>query len=81
MSSEKLQQTQNELTELIIAEIKKPMKNWSLIKKYLDIIKDVDNKRRKEWHDEKFKVYENIVDDLNDSNSSEIMFCKDDIPF
>jgi hypothetical protein len=81
MSSEKLQQTQNELTELIIAEIKKPMKNWSLIKKYLDIIKDVDNKRRKEWHDEKFKVYENIVDDLNDSNSSEIMFCEDDIPF
>lgn len=76
MNSQELDNCQQTITALLIAEINEPMKNWALISKYTAVLKDIDTKRRKTWKDEKFGVYEQIAENLLTAD-----FTKDDIPF
>lgn len=74
MNSQELQQTQDTIESIIINEVKQPLKDFAKIKKYLDLLKDIDGKRREAWNKEKFGVYESFLDNVVEFNS-------DDIPF
>lgn len=71
MNSNELDHAQNTIENLVCELIKNPQKKFGLIKKYLAVLEDLDNKRRIEWNREKFEVYEEISSD----------FTSDDIPF
>jgi len=64
MNSQELQQAQDTIESLIINEVKQPLKDFAKIMKYLDLLKDIDSKRREAWHKEKFGVYDNLADDI-----------------
>lgn len=81
MNSQDLQNTQNVIEKILINEIEQPLKDWSKINKYLYVLKDVDFKRRKAWKDEKFGVYEKIVDEVLEELNLPVDFNSDDIPF
>ena len=70
MTSEELRTTQNVIQEIIKNEIDKPLKDFTKIKRYLKLLDEIDNLRRKTWNDEKFGKYDNLV-----------QICEDDIPF
>jgi hypothetical protein len=74
MNSQELQQAQDTIESLIINEVKQPLKDFAKIRKYLDLLKDIDSKRREAWNKEKFGVYESFTDNVIGLNS-------DDIPF
>ena len=84
MNSDDLMTTQKIIENLICELIKEPMKNWALIKQYQSVLKDIDSRRRKMWHDEKFGIYEQIADEALNNNysiESDTDFTMDDIPF
>jgi len=81
MNSQDLQNTQNNIEQIIINEILEPMKDWSKINKYLFILKDIDSKRRKAWNNEKFGPYEKIADQVASELNLPVDFTADDIPF
>ena len=76
MNSGELQDTQEVITTLLCNEIKEPMKDWTLINKYLAVLKDIDAKRRELWNKEKFGAYEEMADNILEAN-----FLSNDIPF
>jgi len=80
MTSKQLEDAQNIIETLLCVEIKEPMKNWTLIKHYEAILKDIDSKRRKLWNSEKFGDYDKIADDVYDLDNDRT-FTSDDIPF
>lgn len=79
MNSQDLQNTQNNIEQIIIDEILEPMKDWSKINKYLFILKDIDSKRRKAWNNEKFGPYEKIAEVASELDLPPDF--TDDIPF
>ena len=84
MNSNELMSAQEIIENIICELIKSPIKNWALIRQYQSALKDIDIRRRKLWHDEKFGVYEQIADEVLNNNysiESDTDFTMDDIPF
>lgn len=77
MNSKQLNSLQEQIEGMIKHLLDEPIKDFKLIDKYLDILKDIDSKRRLAWDVENFKDNIEIVDEYNiDTN-----FTSDDIPF
>lgn len=74
MTSKQLEQCQETLEHLAKREIDDPQTDYTKVNRLLKVIKDVDTLRRETWHDEKFGAYEEIADNVMQTNS-------DDIPF
>jgi hypothetical protein len=65
MVSDDLAKAQEVIETILTNELKLPLKNFTLIKKYLAVLQDIDNKRRLSWNEEKFGVYEELdTDDI-----------------
>ena len=72
MTSKELKTTQETLESIIVSEINDPMTDYKKVNLLLKTVKEVDKLRRETWNNEKFGVYEQIVDEA---------FNSDDIPF
>ena len=79
MKSSDLMQSQELMQVMVNDLINEPMKNWSLINKYLSVIKDIDSKRRELWNKEKFGAYDDMADECLSILRPD--FTADDIPF
>lgn len=74
--SETLKQCQDTLEYLAKSEINEPATDYSKLKNLLEIIEQVDIKRREAWDDEHFGESDQIANVIFDTD-----FSADDIPF